>query len=159
MDKNIKENKVNNENEAVEKKSKINVYKILTFILTPVILTGLMILILNYTTNIWFYLRPKVIIFVVILLEVLHVFLTAVTGSSKRSTIIQSILLWILELLNILRYTYTYEPIKFSDFVYSSNAGEIFSLVGRKYRRSTLEMDTNILLFSCNVKLFNFYCT
>jgi phosphoglycerol transferase MdoB-like AlkP superfamily enzyme len=64
-----------------------------------------------------------------LLLEIVHIFLTALTGSSKRSTIIQSILLWFLELINKLRYTYTYEPITFSDFVYSSNAGEIISLV------------------------------
>lgn len=114
--------------------TKNKIGNILTFLLTPIILTGLMILILNYTTNIWFYLKPKVIVFVVVLLEIIHVFLTSVTGSSKRSTIIQSVLLWILELINILRYTYTYEPIRFSDFVYSSNAGEIISLVSRKYR-------------------------
>lgn len=148
------------ENENIEnKKSKINKFKILTFILTPIVLTGLMILVLNYTTNIWFYLKPKVIIFVILMLEVIHLFLTTVTGSSKRSTIIQSVILWILELINILRYTYTYEPVRFSDFVYSSNAGEIISLVKRKYRRSTLEMDTNILLFGSNSKLFDFYNT
>lgn len=148
------------ENENIEKKkSKTNKFKILTFILTPVILTGLMILILNYTTNIWFYLKPKVIIFVILMLEVIHLFLTTVTGSSKKSTIIQSVLLWILELINILRYTYTYEPVRFSDFVYSSNAGEIISLVKRKYRGSALEMDTNLLLFGSNFEFFDFYNT
>ena len=102
---------------------------IIFFVLTPLILLGLMILVLNYTTNIWYYLKPKPIIFTLLLLELIHILLTAITGSSKRSTIIQGILLWILLFVNKLRYTYTYEPLTFSDFVYSGNFGEIASIV------------------------------
>lgn len=92
---------------------------IIFFVLTPLILLGLMILVLNYTTNIWYYLKPKPIIFTLLLLELIHILLTAITGSSKRSTIIQGILLWILLFVNKLRYTYTYEPLTFGDFVYA----------------------------------------
>jgi phosphoglycerol transferase MdoB-like AlkP superfamily enzyme len=122
-----------NEEEKIvlkEKRKALNKeFNIIIFCSVPLILLLFMIITLNYTTKIWFYLKPKVFIFVLLLLEIVHIFLTALTGSSKRSTIIQSILLWFLELINKLRYTYTYEPITFSDFVYSSNAGEIISLV------------------------------
>ena len=50
-------------------------------------------------------------------------------GNSKRSTIIEAVLLWVLELINKLRYTYTYEPLTFGDFVYAGNFGEISSIV------------------------------
>ncbi|MBR1540402.1 MAG: sulfatase-like hydrolase/transferase [Clostridia bacterium] len=102
---------------------------IVVFLLTPVALWGLMILTLNYTTKIWYYLKPKPVIFSLLLLEVIHMLLTAITGNSKRSTIIQAILLWILEFVNKLRYTYTYEPLTFGDFIYASNAGEIGTLM------------------------------
>lgn len=139
-----------NETSKIGKKNKFN---IILFLLTPVIITGLMILTLNYTTDIWYYLKPKVIIFVVLFLEIIHVFLTAITGSSKRSTIIQGILLWILELINTLRYTYTYEPVKFSDFVYSSNATEIFSIV----KDSIAETLWNLVpVFSCLAVILTF---
>ena len=105
------------------------IISIVFFILTPAILLGLMILVLNYTTDIWYYLKPKPIIFTLLLLETIHVLLTSLTGSSKRSVIIQSILLWILLFVNKLRYTYTYEPLTFSDFVYIGNFGEIGSIV------------------------------
>ena len=103
------------------------VLSIVWFILTPVALLGLMILVLNYTTKIWYYLKPKPILFTLFLLELLHIALeqishtliTSITGSSKRSTIIQAILLWVLEAINKLRYTYTYEPLTFGDFVYA----------------------------------------
>jgi phosphoglycerol transferase MdoB-like AlkP superfamily enzyme len=131
---------------AIRKKNWGKKLNILTFILTPVVLLALMIVTLDYTTKIWFYLKPKVIIWVLLLLEIIHIFLTALTGSSKRSTIIQSILLWLLELINKLRYVYTYEPITFSDFAYSTNAGEIFSIV----RGSLLETIWKIVpTFSC----------
>lgn len=105
------------------------IISIVFFILTPAILLGLMILVLNYTTDIWYYLKPKPIIFTLLLLETIHILLTSLTGSSKRSVIIQSILLWILLFVNKLRYTYTYEPLTFSDFVYIGNFGEIGSIV------------------------------
>ena len=95
------------------------VLSIILFLLTPVALLGLMILVLNYTTKIWYYLKPKPILFTLFLLELLHILLTSITGSSKRSTIIQAILLWVLEVINKLRYTYTYEPLTFGDFVYA----------------------------------------
>ena len=95
------------------------VLSIVWFILTPVALLGLMILVLNYTTKIWYYLKPKPILFTLFLLELLHILLTSITGSSKRSAIIQAILLWVLEVINKLRYTYTYEPLTFGDFVYA----------------------------------------
>ncbi len=98
---------------------KKKVLSIICFILTPVALLGLMILVLNYNTKIWYYLKPKPILFTLILLELLHILLTSITGSSKRSTIIQAIFLWILEAINKLRYTYTYEPLTFGDFVYA----------------------------------------
>jgi len=143
------------EEKILEKKniSKVKFIKVLVFILVPVIFTLLMILVLNYTNNIWYYLKPKVIIFTIFLLEIIHVFLTAITGSSKRSVIIQSILLWILELINTLRYTYTYEPLTFADFVYSGNAGEIFSLV----KGSILETIWELLpVFSCFAVILTF---
>lgn len=102
---------------------------IIVFLLTPVALWGLMILTLNYTTKIWYYLKPKPVIFSLLLLEMIHMLLTAITGNSKRSTIIQAIILWLLEFVNKLRYTYTYEPLTFGDFIYASNAGEIGTLM------------------------------
>ena len=99
------------------------------FVLIPIILLFLTILVLNYLTDIWFYLRLKPIIFTGILLIIIHIFLTAILGSSKRSVIVQSIVIWFLELANILRYTYTYEPITFSDLAYTGNAGQIISIV------------------------------
>ena len=98
---------------------KKNSISLFLFALTPAIILGLMILVLNYTTGIWYYLKPKPIIFTLFLLELIHFFLTSITGSSKRSVIIQSIVLWILLFINILRYTYTYEPLTFGDFVYA----------------------------------------
>ena len=52
---------------------------IILFILTPIIFLGLMILTLNYTTNIWYYLKPKPIILTFILLSLIHILLTAIT--------------------------------------------------------------------------------
>ena len=105
------------------------IISVVSFILTPLILLGLMILVLNYTTDIWYYLKPKPIIFTLILLELIHILLTALTGNSKRSVIIQGILLWILLVINKLRYIYTYEPLTFGDFAYSGNFAEISTLV------------------------------
>ena len=59
------------------KKKKI--LDIVCFILSPVIILGLMILILNYNTDIWYYLKPKAIIFSLFLLELVHIFLTVIT--------------------------------------------------------------------------------
>ena len=50
-------------------------------------------------------------------------------GSNKRSTIVLGTILWVLELINILKFTYTYEPLTFGDFGYSGNFGEIASIV------------------------------
>lgn len=52
---------------------------IILFVLTPIIFLELMILTLNYTTNIWYYLKPKPIILTFILLSLIHILLTAVT--------------------------------------------------------------------------------
>lgn len=80
--------------------------------------------------NIFYVIKEKVAVFVIILLMLIHIFLTAVTGSSKKSVIIQSILLWILLFINMLKYTYTYEPIIFSDFISFGNMGsQLFGLV------------------------------
>lgn len=49
------------------------------FFETPMLILGLMILILDYNTNIWFLLKLKPIIFTLLLLEVIHIFLTSVT--------------------------------------------------------------------------------
>ena len=49
------------------------------FFIIPVIFLALMILILNYTANIWYYLKPKPIIFTVFLLELIHILLTSIT--------------------------------------------------------------------------------
>ena len=126
-------------NENAKEKSLIKVNKlypktkkivdIIIFILTPVVILGLMILVLNYSTKIWYYLKPKPVLFTLFLLELVHVLLTGITGSSKRSVFIQAIVLWILEFVNKLRYTYTYEPLTFGDFVYAGNFGEISSIV------------------------------
>lgn len=54
-------------------------FNIILFILTPVAILGLMILVLNYNTKIWYYLKPKPILFTLFLLEIIHVLLTAIT--------------------------------------------------------------------------------
>lgn len=90
---------------------------------------GLMILSLNFSTKVWKYLHWKPVLLTLIMLEIIHVLLTAVTGNSKRSVAVQAIILWLLEFVNKLRYTYTYEPLTFGDFVYASNAGEIGAIV------------------------------
>lgn len=117
-----------------------------TFVVIPVIYIIIMILVFNKSVDIWYYLKPKVVIFTMILIMIIHSLLILVTGSSKRSVIIQSVLLWILLFINKLRYTYTYEPITFSDFVYSTNAGEIFSLLKNDILEILWKM---IPLFSC----------
>ena len=99
------------------------------FVLTPAALMGLMILSLNFSTKVWKYLHWKPVLLTLIMLEIIHVLLTAVTGNSKRSVAVQAIILWLLEFVNKLRYTYTYEPLTFGDFVYASNAGEIGAIV------------------------------
>ena len=126
---------------------------IILFILTPLIFLGLMILILNYTTDIWYYLKPKPIIFTFILLTVIHVLLTAILGSSKRSVITQGIVLWLLLFVNKLRYTYTYEPLTFSDFVYSGNFGEIASIVKDTIFKTIWEI---LPVFCCLAVVFSF---
>ncbi|MBR2289587.1 MAG: LTA synthase family protein [Clostridia bacterium] len=103
--------------------------KIFVFVLTPAALMGLMILSLNFSTKVWKYLHWKPVLLTLIMLEIIHVLLTAVTGNSKRSVAVQAIILWLLEFVNKLRYTYTYEPLTFGDFVYASNAGEIGAIV------------------------------
>lgn len=52
---------------------------IILFILTPLIFLGLMILVLNYTTDIWYYLKPKPIILTFFLLSLIHILLTSIT--------------------------------------------------------------------------------
>ena len=47
--------------------------------------------------------------------------LTLITGSSKRSVIIQSVILWIALFINALRFVYTAEPFTIADFAYISN--------------------------------------
>ena len=108
---------------------KEKIIRIIVFILTPAVLLGLMILTLNYTTKIWKTLHVKPFFLTLFMLEVIHVVLTAITGNSKRSMMIQSILLWVLEFVNKFRYTYTHEPLTFGDLVYASNIGEITSLL------------------------------
>lgn len=114
------------DNKQIVKK---RLFSIIIFFATPLAILLLMIFTLNYTTNIWRTLHTKAFLFTLFLLEIIHIFLTAVTGNSKRSIIIQAIILWILELVNKLRFTYTYEPLTFGDFSFVSNAGEIATLM------------------------------
>lgn len=119
---------------------KKKILDIIVFFLIPVAIWGLMILTLNYTTKIWYYLKPKPVIFSLFLLEMIHIFLTAITGNSKRSVIIQAIILWIFELVNKFRYTYTYEPLTFGDFVFASNIGEIGTLMKETFWKTLWEV-------------------
>lgn len=123
-------------NEDIEEKSLIiipvkntKLSKIFTFLIIPIILEMLMILTFNKSVDIWYYLKPKIIIFTGILLLLFHTLLIFITGNSKRSVIIQALTLWLLLFINKLRYTYTYEPLTFADFVYSGNAGELITLI------------------------------
>ena len=72
------------ENELVKQKKRLSprakkILDIIIFILTPVAILGLMILVLNYYTKIWYYLKPKPILFTLILLELIHILLTSIT--------------------------------------------------------------------------------
>ena len=70
--------KVEGEAHGVSLRKK-RIFDIMVFLLTPVALLGLMILVLNYNTKIWYYLKPKPIILTLVLLELIHVLFTAVT--------------------------------------------------------------------------------
>ena len=72
----------NNDKELIKINLKTKIRKIISIYLTfftPFIFLSLMILILNYTTNIWYYLKPKPIIFTIFLLELIHILLTSIT--------------------------------------------------------------------------------
>ena len=112
------------------KKEKLfKAFKILQFFVVPGVLLALMILVQNYLVNQWPILHHKPLIFTYTLLVYIQVLLIALTGNLKRSTIIMSVTLWVLELINIFRYKYTHEPVTFSDFVFTSNIGQILTIV------------------------------
>ena len=72
------------EEKNIKKKFEINpktkkIIDIVLFIATPAILLGLMILFFNYTSEIWYYLKPKPIILTLFLLELIHILLTGLT--------------------------------------------------------------------------------
>lgn len=113
----------------MSKEKKENIIRVLHFFIVPGIYLVLMILVQNYLVKQWPVLHHKPLIFTYTLFVYIQLILIALTGNLKRSTIIMSISLWILELINILRYKYTHEPITFGDFVFASNIGQITSIV------------------------------
>ncbi len=135
-------------------KEKLKKYSgVICFFCTIILFILTMILVFNYSTDIWYYMKWKVVIFTGIILSLVQLFLVILTGKLKRAVIIESILLWLLLFINKIRYTYTYEPLTFSDFVYSTNAGELFTLI----KNSILEVVWGVLpVFACIAVVFAF---
>ena len=113
----------NNENREKDEKNKL-VCEIF-FITIPFIIITFMIIFLDITVGVVYELKFKPIILTIFILFLINVMLTLITGSAKRSVIIQSVILWIFLFINILRYVYTVEPFTFADFTYISNITEI----------------------------------
>lgn len=125
MSKNIIQD--NNEKTENDKKNEIkNKSKCEMFFLTiPFIMITFMIVFLDVTINIFYKLEIKPIIFTIAILYLINIMLTLITGSSKRSVIIQSVILWIALFINALRFVYTAEPFTIADFAYISNIASI----------------------------------
>ena len=113
----------NNENREKDEKNKL-VCEIF-FITIPFIIITFMIIFLDITVGVVYELKFKPVILTIFILFLINVMLTLITGSAKRSVIIQSVILWIFLFINILRYVYTVEPFTFADFTYISNITEI----------------------------------
>ena len=102
-----------------------------SFAATPIILVMFMIILQNVTLDIWYYLKIKVILMTMIVFILTYIALTILTKNNKRSTIIMSITIIVINLISNLRYIYSGEVLTFSDFVYTTNIGQISSLMGK----------------------------
>ena len=73
-------NNINNniDNDTLKSKMK-RIISFYLMILTPLVFLILMIFILNYTTDIWYYLKAKPVIFSLFLLELIHILLMSIT--------------------------------------------------------------------------------
>lgn len=137
---NDKKNIIDRIKTRFDKTFSFNDKKMIIFFMTPLLLILFMIVLQNVTINIWYYLKWKVIFLTLFVFELVHVFFTLVTKNSKRSTIIMSIIIIVINLVSNLRYIYSGEVLTFSDFTYANNIGQISTLMGGTIVKIALEL-------------------
>lgn len=124
-----------NNNEIITKKEakKIKAMKaiknIITFLWVPVMLLIYMKVFYNWSINTWETTSKKAVYVVILMLGATHLLFTSITGSMKKSTILQTIILWVLLFINAVKIEYTMEPIRISDIVHLQNMGEVVGIV------------------------------
>ena len=64
-----------------------------------------------------------------IVMGLIFVLLTAIMGKSNKSVIVISVLIFILALVNNIKFYYTFNPVYFSDILFLKNIGELSGLV------------------------------
>lgn len=133
--KDIKKNPDENNTESKNLKKKLKEFftferiQSMTFAATPIILVIFMIVLQNVTLDIWYYLKLKVILLTMFVFVLVYISLTLLTKNNKRSTMIMSIIIIVINLISNLRYIYSGEVLTFSDFVYATNIGQISTLM------------------------------
>lgn len=129
--------------------------KEIVFYTTPIIIIIYMIIFFSITIGIVTEINTKVILFTYTILMMIHIMLTIVMKSSKKSFLLQSILITILLIINKFKFLYTNEPITFFDFKFNSNIGKIFELIEGSIGQNIFNnifliigiITTNILLY------------
>ena len=96
----------------------------------PVIITLFMIILQNFSIDIWYYLKYKVIIFTGVIFSLIYLSLILLTKNNKRAMIIMLGTVLIVNLISHLRYIYSGEVLTFSDLTYVNNLGQISTLMG-----------------------------
>lgn len=115
------------ENKKIDLKKEIR--SEVLFISSPIIMILFMIIFLDISVGVYYPISLKSFVFTLLLMAVINVFLTLITGNSKRSVIIQSIILIIALFINNLRFIYTGEVFSLSDFAYIFELHSITGIV------------------------------
>ena len=99
-------------------------------IVSPIIILLFMIILQNFTLDIWYYLKYKVISFTLLVFTFVYLALIILTKDNKRATAIMLFSILIVNLISNLRYIYSGEVLTFSDLTYVNNLGQISTLMG-----------------------------
>ncbi len=133
MNKDIKQDNNKDSEYDLEKRTRDKTIKDMLFATFPIIILTFMIIFLDLSVGIFYEIKIKPILLTLFMLFLVHIFLTLVTGTTKRSVIIQFVILFIALIINTFRFFYTTEPFTIADFAYIFNLSSIVGIVKESF--------------------------
>ena len=130
---------INDEKEKLKNNIKENPKGYVMFLIVPYMLELLMLFSLAINFGTLYNIKLKTFLFVLLIMYAINIFFTFITGSQKRSVIIQGILIFLINSITTVKYYYTTEPFTFSDFSYIFNLNNIVGIVGDSFNNTILK--------------------